>query len=493
MKTPAIMILGTTSDAGKSVITSAICRILANRGVRVAPFKAQNMSNNAAVIHTGGEIGRAQAVQAKACRIVPDVRMNPVLLKPSSDIGSQVIVMGYPLGNRGVQEYIDSKPQIISTVHEAYDSLAAEYDVIVLEGAGSPAEINLMEHDFVNMAMANYADATVFIVGDIDRGGVYAHFIGTMACLYKEDRHRVKGFIVNRFRGDESLLGKAHEMVEERTGVPVVGTIHYIHDLFIPDEDAFAFKSGFTKSSSSRVDSIRVALIDLPHFANLNDFEPLAAEPDVELIRVREPSGLVDADLIIIPGTKNVPSDLTVLLEHGFASALKKAHEKGVTILGVCGGFQMMGREVQDPFKIESSGESIAGFGLFDTVSVLEKEKITVLTSAYHNRLQCHLSGYEIHHGRTSLGSCRITAKGESGLPVIVESEDGSLMGTYLHGLFDSDSFRRKYIDEIRVKKGLHPLVDIQVEYDLDAALDRLAEVVERSIDMDLIMEMIRK
>ncbi|HSH14038.1 MAG TPA: cobyric acid synthase, partial [Desulfurivibrionaceae bacterium] len=365
-KTPALMLQGTASNAGKSVLTAALCRIMLQDGYRVAPFKAQNMSLNSFVTRDGGEMGRAQVVQAQACRLDPEVRMNPVLLKPSSEVGCQVIVDGRVLGNMTVDNYIDYKPLARQAAHAAYDSLAAEYEVMVLEGAGSPAEVNLKKHDIVNMGMARHAGAKVLLAGDIDRGGVFASFIGTLEVMAEWERLLVAGFLVNRFRGQASLLGDAYDYVLSHTGKPVFGTVPYLPDLGLPEEDSVGFKGGLYQKSRPAGDHVTVGVIDLPHISNFTDVEPFLAEPDVHLviIRSREELAAIGPELaaLILPGSKNVMHDLLFLRQSGLAEQIRQLAARGeAEIVGICGGFQMLGREIADPHRIESGGGDLAG------------------------------------------------------------------------------------------------------------------------------------
>ena len=343
-RTPVIMFQGTGSNAGKSILAAALCRILLQDGVRVAPFKAQNMSLNSFVTRDGGEMGRAQVVQAQACRIDPDVRMNPVLLKPNSDTGSQVIVLGKPIGNMDFWEYTRDRTPPFAAAKESFDSLAAEYDAIVMEGAGSPGEVNLKKRDIVNMNMALYAEAPVLIVGDIDRGGVYASFIGTMEVLSERERALVKGFVVNRFRGQEAFLAEAHEYVLRHTGRPVIGVVPYLRDLGLPEEDSVSFKDGLIDGRVPAGEHVEIAVIDLPHISNFTDFDPLRIEPDVRLRVVRNPAELDTPDAVILPGSKNVIGDLAELQSCGMAQKIGELAREGRTeIIGLCGGLQILG------------------------------------------------------------------------------------------------------------------------------------------------------
>lgn len=486
-RTPALMFQGISSNAGKSVLAAAFCRIMLQDGFRVAPFKAQNMSLNSFVTRDGGEMGRAQAMQAQACRLDPDVRMNPVLLKPASDNGSQVIVLGKPVGTMDFRKYIGKSNPNMLTAQKTYDSLAAEYDVIVLEGAGSPAEVNLKKRDIANMNMALYAGAQVLIVGDIDRGGVYASFIGTLECLTRQERESVKGFIVNRFRGDESFLADAHSYVLARTGVPVRGVIPYLHDLGLPEEDSVSFKNGNPQARIPVGEHADIAVIDLPHISNFTDFDPFMIEPDVRLRVVRKPDELGVPDAVIIPGSKNVIGDLTALRQCGLTDAMIRLSESGKTeIVGICGGFQIIGSEIADPFGIESvSGRSTVGLGLLGVRTELACEKTLKLTAARHLLSGCPVRGYEIHHGRTEAGGLVPLVVREDGENIGAGTEDGRIWGTYLHGIFDDDHFRRWFIDRLRTKKGMAPLGKIAAVYDLEPAFDRLAQTVRKAVKME--------
>ncbi|MEI7673124.1 MAG: cobyric acid synthase, partial [Deltaproteobacteria bacterium] len=492
-RTPAIMFQGTGSNAGKSILSAAMCRILLQDGFRVAPFKAQNMSLNSYVTRDGGEMGRAQVVQAQACRLDPDVRMNPVLLKPNSDTGSQVIILGKPIGNMDFWEYTRDRIPPFAVAREAYDSLAAEHDIIVLEGAGSPAEVNLKKRDIVNMNMALYAEASVLIVGDIDRGGVYASFIGTMECLTERERALVRGFIVNRFRGQEAFLTDAHDYILRRTGRPVLGVIPYLRDLGLPEEDSVSFKDGLIDGRAPEGDHVDIAVVDFAHISNFTDFDPLRIEPDVRLRVVRRPEDLGEPDAVLLPGSKNVIGDLADLQANGIASRILDLARAGKTeIVGICGGFQILGREIADPLGIESiGGRTLAGLGLLPVRTELDREKTLTRTAARHLASDCEVCGYEIHHGRTDDGGLAPLIRHENGESSGVATETGLIWGTYLHGIFDADGFRRWFIDRIRKRRALAPLGRIMVVYDLEPALDRLAETVRRSLKMDEIYKMV--
>lgn len=483
---PALMFQGTSSNAGKSIMTAALCRILLQDGVRVAPFKAQNMSLNSYVTRDHGEMGRAQVVQAQACHIEPDTRMNPVLLKPSSDIGAQVIVNGKPVGTMSVEEYIRFKPEAFGAAQQAFDSLAAEYDAIVLEGAGSPAEVNLKSHDIVNMSMARYAEAPVLLVGDIDRGGVFASFVGTMEVLEEWERALVQGYIVNRFRGREALLADALDYTEKHTGRPVLGVVPYLRELGLPEEDSVTFKETASRGGS-HADAVEIALIDLPHISNFTDFDALRGEPDVHLRIVRAPGELGEPDAIILPGSKNVLEDLTSLRASGLEAAIVQQAGRA-EIVGICGGYQMLGRSIEDGHAVESTRGRIQGLGLLELSTVMAEEKTLVRVFARHLS-GFPLRGYEIHHGRTE----------GAGLDPVIVRDDGIVIGagreriwgTYLHGVFDADAFRRWFVDRLRDGRGLEPIGRIVSPYDLEPALDRLADVVRKSIRLDAIYRLI--
>lgn len=484
----AIMIQGCSSNAGKSVLAAALCRILFQDGVRVAPFKAQNMSLNSFVTREGGEMGRAQVVQAQACRLEPDVRMNPVLLKPNSETGSQVIVRGKPVGNMRVDEYVRYKPQAFAAVRECYDALAAEFEVIVLEGAGSPGEVNLKSHDIVNMRMAEHAAAPVLIVGDIDRGGVFASFVGTLEVLAEWERRWIAGWIVNRFRGDPTLLTPALDYMQERTGRPVLGVVPFLPDLGLPQEDSVEFKSGAIDPRTPEGPTVEIAVIDLPHIANFTDFDAFRGEPDVRLRFIRSAEEFGTPDAVILPGSKNTMADLEYLRRSGLADRLaQRAREGRTELVGICGGLQMLGREVSDPVEIESAPTSAFALGLLSATTVMAKEKTLVRASARHGPSGLEVAGYEIHHGQTCYDGCQPCFIRDDGQVVGVANPDGRVWGTYLHGVFDADAFRRWFIDRLRVRRGLPALGAVAARYDIEPALDRLALAVRQSVRMDQI------
>ncbi len=494
-KTPALMIQGTGSHAGKSLITAALCRVLLQDGCRVAPFKSQNMSLNSYVTRDGGEMGRAQVVQAQASRLDPDVRMNPILLKPMGANGSQVIVMGRPVGMMTVDSYIEFKNRAFAEARNAYDELADQNDVMVIEGAGSPAEVNLKRHDIANMAMARHADASVLLVGDIDRGGVFASFIGTMEVLDESERVMVKGFIVNKFRGQENLLEDAFTYTRRHTGRDVLGVIPFLEGLNIPEEDSVGHKSGTFDRYEGRETCVDLALIDLPHISNHSDFDSFRVEDDVTLRVVRSASDLGEPDAILLPGSRNVPGDLEHLRAACLDAAIRSARERGCEIVGICAGMQMLGRELKDPFAMESAAVSVRGLGLLDLVTTLEREKKLIRVRAHHTA-GAEIIGYEIHHGRTESSDrpCIFELSEISRLrpcELGYESADGRVWGTYVHGVFDADGFRRFFIDRLRARKGLPPL-GRTASYDLEPAIDRLADTVRKSLRMDEIRRLLK-
>jgi len=484
-KTPAVMFQGTSSNAGKSILAAALCRILLQDGYRVAPFKAQNMSLNSFVTREGGEMGRAQAVQAQACRIDPDVRMNPILLKPNDDTGAQVILMGKPAGNMNVHEYIEYKPVAFEEAKKAYEALAQEFDVIVLEGAGSPAEVNLKDHDIVNMKMAKYAEAPVLLVGDIDRGGVFASFVGTMEVLSEWERKQTAGFVINRFRGKEDLLGPAIQYTQTHTGLPCFGIVPYLLDLGLPEEDSVEFKSG-ALDGPLRENGIEIAVIDFPHISNFTDFDSLRIEPDVFLRIVRSPNDLNQPDAVILPGSKNVIGDLEYLRQSGLDRKILHLSEKGRTeIVGICGGFQMLGKTVEDPYGIESANQTAHGLGLMTISTVMAQEKTLVRTEGTHLPSRLKVRGYEIHHGQTEGAPLLPLVVREDGQIIGAEATGRNVWGTYLHGIFDADDFRRWFIDRLRVRRNLPAIGRVCAVYNLEPAYERLAEVVRRRLKMD--------
>lgn len=490
MAAPArvVMVQGTTSSAGKSVLVAGLARLFARRGYKVAPFKSQNMALNSAVTPEGAEIGRAQAFQAAAAGVEPHADMNPVLLKPCSPTGSQVIVMGAPVGVMQVREYHAYQSQVWPQVTQALERLRARNDLVVIEGAGSPAEINIRHRDIANMAVALHAQAPVIIVADIDRGGVFASLVGTMELLSAEERALVVGFVINRFRGDASLLDSGIEMLEQRYGIPVLGVLPYLTDWRGDEEDSLGIDSIAEKPGAQ----ITIAAVRLPYISNFTDLAALAAEPDVSVRWARRPEDLSGADAVVIPGSKSTASDLAWLGASGLARAIIGAADAGTQVVGICGGYQMLGMRVEDPLGVEGEpGTRIDGLGLLDAVTTFEPEKRTVrvtgtLTGSALGPCGMPVSGYEIHMGNTVLGSdarpFALVAEGETAQP----SPDGAasrtrpVFGTYLHGVFDEPSVRRAWVDTLRATKGLAPgEPTLQVD-----PLDQLADMLEAHLDL---------
>jgi adenosylcobyric acid synthase len=483
----SIMFQGTSSNAGKSVLAAAMCRILLQDGYRVCPFKAQNMSLNSHVTLDGGEMGRAQVVQAQAAKVEPDWRMNPVLLKPNSDTGSQVIVNGRPLKNMNVHQYHAFKERAWEAAATAYDELSAVYDVMVLEGAGSPGEVNLKRHDFVNMKMARHARAPVLLVGDIDRGGVYASFAGIMDVLEEWERELVGGFVVNKFRGDQSLLEEAHRFIRDHTGRDVYGVVPYITDMSIPQEDSVALRDGFYRERSTGPGQVEICVVDLPHIANFTDIDPLYHEHDVNIRFVSSPGDIGRPAALIIPGSKNVAADMQYLRERSLDTAIiDYAQKEGGHVVGICGGYQMLGILLHDPHRIETDRGTISGLGLIDIETELAPEKTLVRREGTHIESGSAVVGYEIHHGRTS-GSLRPLFRFSDGQSCGSCSVDDRVWGAYLHGLFDADGFRRWFVDQLRSAAGMAPLGAAGVSYNVDRSLDELADLVRASIDIEKI------
>lgn len=490
-KTPAIMFQGTGSNAGKSILTVALCRILYQDGVSVAPFKAQNMSLNSGVTFQGAEMGRAQILQAQACRLDADVRMNPVLLKPSSATGSQVIVRGKVLDTMHFRDYAERRNEIFSQVRQCYDSLANEHQVMVLEGAGSPAESNLKARDIVNMNMAGHADAKVLLVGDIDRGGVFASFVGTMELLDEWERRQVSGFVINRFRGDETLLDDALDLTSRHTGKPFFGTVPYLHNLGLPEEDSVDFKDGRLDTDKKEGEVLDIALIDLPHISNFTDVDALRIETDVHVRRVSRVDALGQPDALILPGTKNVISDLDYLMTSGLAAAIRRLTDTGTTeIVGICGGYQILGEQIADPWCIESSGQPRQGLALLPMATQLQPHKQLVRCRATHLPSAEWLYGYEIHHGTSSGDNLKPLIQREDGAQIGgYMTERQHVWGTYLHGVFDADGFRRWFLDRLRTRKGWQKIGRVQSPYNLEPALDRLADHVRSALNIDKIYQ----
>lgn len=486
---PALMFQGTGSNVGKSILATALCRILYQDGFKVAPFKAQNMALNSFVTPAGGEIGRAQALQAQAAKRVPDVRMNPVLLKPSNEKGSQVILNGKPVAHMDYIDYSRFKAEAFQAVQASYDSLSSEMDVMILEGAGSASEVNLKKHDIVNMKMARYADARVLLVGNIDHGGVFGAMVGTLETMAEWERSLVAGYVINRFRGVKDLLKEGLDYLEAYTGRPVLGVVPHLKGLMLPEEDSLEFKSGVLSDLSPLGDRIDVALIDLPRISNFTDVDALAIEEDVRVRHVRKSAELGMPDVVILPGSKNVATDLEHLREVGLAKRiLELANEGRTEIVGICGGYQMLGEKLFDPHGIESPNREVQGLGLLPLETRYESEKTLSQTEGIHLETGYLIRGYEIHHGVTrELGTLKRLAGSKDGAVLMQGRQDERIWGTYLHGIFDSDEFRRWYLDRVREKKGIEPWRGERARYDLERGIDELASHVRESLDMNAI------
>lgn len=508
----SLMILGTGSGAGKSLIAAAFCRIFKNMGMKVAPFKAQNMALNSFITAGGGEIGRAQALQAEAAGVEPTVDMNPVLLKVSGEMGSQVILQGRVHSMMKATEYYAFRKEAWNAVKKSYARLSSAYDIIVLEGAGSPAEINLMKVDIVNMAMAKHAKAPALLIGDIDKGGVFASLYGTAKLLGRDSRH-IKAFVINKFRGDIEILRPGLEMIRDKTGIPVIGVLPYVHDLGLPEEDGLALSQG-AKGRTQGAKEIRIVVVRLKYIANFTDFDPLGYEPDVELVYSTNPADIENADMVIIPGTKNTVKDLLLLREQLLDASIGRAFSKGIEVMGMCGGYQMLGRKIFDPHHAESSHAEVDGFGLLNIETVFGREKITCQVEAElgeigawgpeksrdNNKAQLltsdpALKGYEIHMGRSTgdIGLFRVTRLSCDSLQILDGSVNGNCWGTYLHGIFDNNEFRRQLLNRIREKKGLSPL-PLTFDYagTKEKALDNLSKMVSENLDMEFVRRMLQ-
>jgi adenosylcobyric acid synthase len=499
-----LMVQGTASSVGKSLLVTGLCRLFRREGYRVAPFKAQNMSNNSFVTASGGEIGRAQAVQAEAAGIEPDVRMNPVLLKPEADHRSQAVVMGRPAFTVRAGEFLSRKAELWPVVARALDELRADFDLVVIEGAGSPAEINLRAGDIVNMRVARYAHAPVVLVGDIDRGGVFAHLYGTLALLEPDERALVRGLLVNKFRGDRGLLQPGLEMLTGMAGVPVLGVVPYLRDLRIADEDAVALDEPPRDRRSSA--ALDIAVIRLPRIANFDDFDPLAVEPDVSLRFVERVDDVGQPDLIILPGTKATIADLTWLRQSGLAGRVTAAVNHGVPIIGICGGYQMLGMEVRDRGHVESAVDVVSGLGVLPIVTDFEPVKATHQVEArvrdggglLAGCVGMSVRGYEIHMGRSlpagdTHRSPPFRLSTRSGQtceePDGATGSEGWALGTYLHGLFDNHELRVAILRNLAVRQG--KVFRPGVPLDRAAEYDRLADCLRAELNLPLLRQIV--
>lgn len=493
----AIQICGTGSGVGKSVISCALCRIFFEDGYSVAPFKSQNMALNSFVTEDGKEIGRAQAMQALACKIKPVADINPILIKPASNTTAQIILQGKPVRNMSVYEYKNYKRLVFGKVKESLKRLKNRYEIIVIEGAGSPAEINLKKHDLVNIKIAALAKAAVILVGDIDRGGVFAWLIGTLQLLTEKERRMVKGIIINKFRGDKRLLIPGINFLEKYTGIKVLGVIPYFQDMEIPEEDSLALKP--QKKSFDLKRKIKIDVIYLPHISNFTDFDALEQEDDVSLRYIRKDGQLCNADVIIIPGTKNTTEDLSCLKKSGLAEKIISIfHSRpAVTIIGICGGYQMLGERIYDRKGIESKRIEIRGLGILPIVTEFYSEKVLSQVKGRYLFSDIEVAGYEIHHGKTKItgNSKPLFEIFQSGNKKTQRfdgtmAQDTRCWGTYIHGVFDNDKFRRYFLNSIRRKKGWEALKRGK-DYDMEKGIASLARLVRENIDLDLLYKIL--
>jgi adenosylcobyric acid synthase len=490
-----IMVQGTCSSAGKSLLTAALCRIFLEDGYRVAPFKSQNMSLNSFVTSEGLEMGRAQVVQAEACKIAPEVCMNPVLLKPTSDRKAQVIVEGKVLENKNAADYHLFKPQLKAIILQNYQKLSHRFDVVVLEGAGSPAEINLRDNDVVNMGMAEMVDAPVILVADIDRGGVFASIVGTLFLLAEDEKQRVKGVVINKFRGDVELLRPGLLMLEEIIHIPVLGVIPWL-DVHIEDEDSVTEKM----QNVSKGSSIDIVVIKLPHLSNFTDFDVFAMFPEVNVRFITSPTEMGNPDIVIIPGSKNTTYDLLFLKERKLDIVIKEMQARGVFIIGICGGFQMLGTHVSDPHHVESANDSVTGLGLLNVSTIMEKNKTTTQIScnivANEGILEglagMKITGYEIHMGVTTSDENAISFTDVQDRCVALLK--GNVLGTYIHGFFDNTEFTGALLNNHRKAKGIirQQQLTSYAEYK-EKQYEVLARQVRKHLDMEKIYKILNK
>ena len=477
-----LMFQGTSSHVGKSILTAALCRIFFRAGQRVAPFKAQNMALNSFVTADGLEMGRAQVAQAEAANIVPRVEMNPVLLKPTGNATSQVIINGKPVGVMSAAAYHQGYSlKAFDAVKDALQKLSAEFDTIVIEGAGSPAEVNLKANDIVNMRVAKYLNAPVILVADIDRGGALASIVGTLELLDDDERDLVKGLVINKFRGDVNLFLPAVDFLEQKTGKPVLGVVPFIDKLGIDDEDSVSLDDKICAAGGE----VSIAVIRLGKLSNFTDFDSLAGESDVKLFYATTPDQLDAADVIVLPGSKNTSEDLISLRGNGFAEKILQRAAAGAAVVGICGGFQMLGDKIFDPLRTESNHAELDGLGLLPIETTFAADKFTrqvTLPAVSFDFLGSHitsanLDGYEIHSGESNLRGQKIISA-------------GNVMGTYVHGIFDNDDFRRKFLNAVRRKKNLPPLESTRnLRAERQQNYDRLARIVKGSLNMTLLEE----
>ena len=491
----AIMVVGTTSHAGKSLLTAALCRILSRQGWRVTPFKGQNMALNSYVTSTGGEIGHAQAVQAWAAGIMPRVEMNPILLKPQGDMTSQVILKGRVAGRVGAAEYYEQFFDVgWQAIEESLQRLGEEFDLVICEGAGSPAEINLKHRDLTNMRIARYLNAPTILVVDIERGGAFAHVVGTLELLDPEERALVKGIIINKFRGQQSILQSGIDWLQERTGIPVVGVIPWMDQAF-PAEDSLSL---IDRNASHPNSEISISVVRFPRISNFTDFDPLESEPSVTLKYISLKDSLGYPDAVILPGSKTTIADLVAMQRTGMAEAIQNYAAAGGTVLGICGGFQMMGRMLADPEGVEGQEGRYKGLGLVPLKTIITGQKVARQRAVTSNYPQAGLpvTGYEIHQGRSHLMDTESEAGGVAYKPLFDDPNLGvvdvtqSVWGTYLHGIFDNGPWRRAWLNRLRQQRGLKSLPTGISNYreQREAMLDSLADEVKQHLDLTPIL-----
>ena len=487
-QTHCLMVQGCTSDAGKSTLVAGLCRVLQRLDHSVAPFKPQNMALNSAVTEDGGEIGRAQALQAIAAKVPLSVHMNPVLLKPNSDTGAQVILQGHSVGNLNAMDYHDYKPKANQAVLDSFEILSSQYQTILVEGAGSPAEVNLRENDIANMGFAEQVDCPVILVADIDKGGVFAHLIGTLACLSESEQNRIKGFVINRFRGDIKLLENGLTWLEEQTGKPVLGVLPYLHGLHLDAEDTISNSEVDTEKAT-----FKVIVPLLPHMSNHTDFEPLRLHPEIDFQYVKHQEAIPAADLIILPGSKNVIADLQWLKSQGWLDTIQKHLRYGGKVIGICGGLQMCGAWIFDPDHIEGDIEKQAGLGLFNYQTTLQPEKkltnVTgqLLCHSDQERDQASVSGYEIHAGETTGYPKQSAITLNSGVKDGAISDDNQVLTTYLHGLFDQP----EALQSLLSWAGFEATSNFDINETREIQLNRLADTLEENLNMDLLFDIL--
>ncbi|CAH0529611.1 cobyric acid synthase [Vibrio hippocampi] len=472
----AIMVQGTTSDAGKSVLVAGLCRVLARKGIKVAPFKPQNMALNSAVTQDGGEIGRAQAVQAQAANIAPTVDMNPILIKPNSDTGAQIIIQGKPYANMDACGFHQYKQLAMPYVLDSFNKLTQRFDAVVIEGAGSPAEINLRENDIANMGFAEAADIPVIIVADIDRGGVFAHLYGTLALLSPSEQQRVKGFVINRFRGDIALLEPGLEWLEQKTGKPVLGVLPYLHGLNIEAEDAIISDQPLSDNIK-----LKVAVPVLTRISNHTDFDALRLHPDIELRYVGKGETLDNADLIILPGSKSVRDDLDYLRQQGWDRDIYRHLRYGGKVIGICGGYQMLGQQIADPLGVEGTPGTTEGLKLLNITTELKQEKQLTQTHATLNLdgAAIAVSGYEIHVGQSQVNEHQPIILAD-GRPEGAISYDQQIFGSYIHGLFDAEKVLPTIVNWVNGEA----IAEAGIKHKQESAIDRIADAIESHMDL---------